>query len=132
MLGLADFLIPNESEAALLTGLSVESAAQAESAARVLLGRGARCVIVTLGAQGALVCVEGAEAELVSVFNVGPVLETTGAGDAFCGGFAAALSEGRTVLEAARFGCATAGISVTRAGTAPSMPRRAEIEALLG
>ena len=132
MLGLADFLIPNESEAALLTGLPVESKAQAEAAARVLLGRGARCVIVTLGAQGALVCVEGADAEFVSAFNVGPVLETTGAGDAFCGGFAAALSEGRTVLEAARFGCATAGISVTRAGTAPSMPRRAEIDALVG
>ena len=132
MLGLADYLIPNESEAALLTGLPVESAAQAEAAARVLLGRGARCVIVTLGAQGALVCAEGAEAVLVSSFSAGPVLETTGAGDAFCGGFAAALSEGRTVLEAARFGCATAGISVTRAGTAPSMPKRAEIEELLG
>jgi ribokinase len=132
MLGLADFLIPNESEAALLTGLPVESQAQAETAARVLLGRGARCVIVTLGAQGALVCEAGAEAEIVSAFNAGPVLETTGAGDAFCGGFAAALSEGASVLEAARFGCATAGISVTRAGTAPSMPRRGEIEALLG
>lgn len=132
MLGLADFLIPNESEAALLTGLPVESAAQAEAAARVLLGRGARCVIVTLGAQGALVCAEGAEAVLVNSFSAGPVLETTGAGDAFCGGFAAALSEGRTVLEAARFGCATAGISVTHAGTAPSMPKRAEIEELLG
>ena len=132
MLGLADFLIPNESEAALLTGLPVESAAQAESAARVLLGRGARCVIVTLGAQGALVCAEGAEAVLMNSFSAGPVLETTGAGDAFCGGFAAALSEGRPVLEAARFGCATAGISVTRAGTAPSMPKRAEIEEMLG
>jgi ribokinase len=132
MLGLADFLIPNESEAALLTGLPVESVVQAEEAARVLLRRGARCVIVTLGAQGALVCAEGADAQLVSAFNAGPVLETTGAGDAFCGGFAAALSEGASVLEAARFGCATAGISVTRAGTAPSMPRREEIEALLG
>jgi ribokinase len=132
MLGLADFLIPNESEAALLTGLPVESVAQAEAAAKVLLGRGARCVIVTLGAQGVLVCVAGAEAELVSAFRVGPVLDTTGAGDAFCGGFAAALSEGAAVIKAARFGCATAGISVTRAGTAPSMPRRAEIEALLG
>jgi ribokinase len=132
MLGLADFLIPNESEAALLTGLPVESVAQAEAAAGVLLGRGARGVIVTLGAQGALVCAEGVEAVLVSAFSVGPVVETTGAGDAFCGGFAAALGEGRGVLEAARFGCATAGISVTRAGTAPSMPRRAEIEALLG
>jgi ribokinase len=131
MLGLADFLIPNESEAALLTGLPVESVSQAETAARVLLGRGARCVIVTLGAQGALVCSEGEEAQLVGAFSVGPVLDTTGAGDAFCGGFAAALSEGAPVLEAARFGCATAGISVTRAGTAPSMPRRGEIEALL-
>jgi ribokinase len=131
LLGLADFLIPNESEAALLTGLPVESVAQAEAAARVLLDRGARCVIVTLGAQGALVCAAGAEAERVNAFNVGPVLDTTGAGDGFCGGFAAALSEGRTVLEAARFGCATAGISVTRAGTAPSMPRRGEIDALL-
>jgi ribokinase len=131
MLGLADFFVPNESEAALLTGLPVESKTQAEAAARVLLGRGARCVIVTLGAQGALVCEAGAEAQLVNAFNAGPVLETTGAGDAFCGGFAAALSEGASVLDAARFGCATAGISVTRAGTAPSMPRRSEIEALL-
>lgn len=132
MLGLADFLIPNESEAALLTGLPVESKLQAEAAARALLQRGARCVIVTLGAQGALVCAQGADAELVSSFNAGPVLDTTGAGDGFCGGFAAALSEGRTVIDAARFGCATAGISVTRAGTAPSMPRREEILALLG
>jgi ribokinase len=132
MLGLADFLIPNESEAALLTGLPVESVAQAEAAAKVLLGRGARCVMVTLGAQGVLVCEAGAEAELVGAFRVGPVLDTTGAGDAFCGGFAAALREGAGVREAARFGCAAAGISVTRAGTAPSMPRREEIEALLG
>jgi ribokinase len=131
MLRLADFLIPNESEAALLTGLPVENIPQAETAARVLLGRGARCVIVTLGAQGVLVCEAGADAVMVDAFNAGPVLETTGAGDAFCGGFAAALSEGASVLEAARFGCATAGISVTRAGTAPSMPRRSEIEQLL-
>ncbi len=131
MLGLVDFLIPNESEAALLTGQPVESVAQAQSAAQALRRRGARWVIVTLGAQGALVCAEGAEALLVGAFNSGAVVETTGAGDAFCGGFAAALSEGRSVPEATRFGCATAGISVTRAGTAPSMPRREEIEALL-
>ncbi len=130
-LGLADFLIPNESEAALLTGLPVESAAQAEAAARVLLARGARCVIVTLGAQGALVCAAGSAAVLVGAFHAGAVLDTTGAGDAFCGGFAAAVSEGASVLEAARFGCAAAGVSVTRAGAAPSMPKRAEIVALL-
>jgi ribokinase len=132
VLGLVDFLIPNESEAALLTGRAVETVAQAEMAARALMGRGARNVMVTLGAQGVLVCEAGAEAVVVPECDAGAVVETTGAGDAFCGGFAAALSEGRTVLEAARFGCATAGISVTRAGTAPSMPRRKEIEALLG
>ncbi len=132
MLGLVDFLIPNESEAALLTGKVVETVAQAEAAARVLMARGARNVMVTLGAQGVLVCAAGAAVVVVPACDAGAVVETTGAGDAFCGGFAAALSEGRTVLEAARFGCATAGISVTRAGTAPSMPRRAEIEGVLG
>ena len=59
------------------------------------------------------------------------MVETTGAGDAFNGGFATAIAEGMTPQQAVRFGCATAGISVTRAGTAPSMPSRAEIEALL-
>ncbi|MBC7143639.1 MAG: ribokinase, partial [Rhodobacteraceae bacterium] len=64
-------------------------------------------------------------------FVAGPVVETTGAGDAFNGGFAAALARGAGPIEAVRFGCATAGISVTRPGTAPSMPSRAEVEALL-
>jgi ribokinase len=59
------------------------------------------------------------------------VVETTGAGDAFTGGFAVALAEGKDLREAARFGCAVAGLSVTRAGTALSMPLRAEINALM-
>jgi ribokinase len=67
----------------------------------------------------------------VPVVSAGPVVETTGAGDAFNGGFAVALAEGHPVLDAVRFGCATAGISVTRSGTAPSMPSRSEIDALL-
>ena len=132
ILGLVDFLIPNETEAALLTGMPVESVTQADAAAKELIRRGAICVIVTMGAKGALVCVQGEAAELVGAFQAGTVLDTTGAGDGFCGGFAAALSEGRSVIEAARFGCATAGISVTRAGTAPSMPWRDEILALMG
>jgi ribokinase len=131
LLALADFLIPNESEAALLTGLPVADVTQAERAARSLLGRGARTVIVTLGEQGALLCMRNEPAILVPSFAAGAVVETTGAGDAFCGGFAAALHEGMPVRQAVRFGCATAGISVTRAGTAPSMPQRDEIDALL-
>ncbi|WP_371258564.1 PfkB family carbohydrate kinase [Bradyrhizobium sp. WSM4349] len=59
------------------------------------------------------------------------MVETAGAGDAFVGGFASALAGGAGPLEAARFGSATAGISVTRAGAAPAMPGRAEIETLL-
>jgi ribokinase len=131
LLALADFVVPNETEAALLTGLPVESVEQAERAAAALQQRGARQVILTLGARGALVRTAEGNSALLAAFDAGPVLETTGAGDAFCGGFAAALAEDQPLLDAVRFGCATAGISVTRAGTAPSMPRREEIEALL-
>lgn len=131
MLALADFVVPNESEAAILTGLPVDTIEQAERAAVALQQRGARNVILTLGARGALVRTAGGSSTIIDAFNAGPVLETTGAGDAFCGGFAAALAEDVPLLDAVRFGCATAGISVTRHGTAPSMPARAEIDALL-
>jgi ribokinase len=68
----------------------------------------------------------------VPAFRCGSVVETAGAGDGFTGGFAAALARGEAPLDAVRFGCALAGISVTRAGTAPSMPSLAEVNALLG
>jgi len=131
LLALSDYLIPNETEAALLTGLPVETVDQAKTAAAALQARGARNVILTLGAKGALVVTADGNSTLVPSFNAGPVVETTGAGDAFCGGFATALAEGQPLLDAVRFGCATAGISVTRPGTAPSMPKRNEIDALL-
>ncbi len=127
---LCDYLTPNETEAAALTGMPVTNAAEAERAAGMLLGRGARNVVVTLGAQGALVK-NTRLSKLVPAVNAGPVVETTGAGDAFNGGFAIALAEGRDLIAAAQFGCAVAGISVTRPGTAPSMPTRAEVNALL-
>ncbi len=66
--------------------------------------------------------------EYIDAFDAGPLVDTTGAGDAFNGGFAVALSEGLNVVEATRFGCVVAGLSVTRHGTAPSMPKRAEVE----
>ncbi len=131
LLALADFVVPNESEAALLTGLQVETIADADRAAAALQQRGARNVILTLGARGALVRTAAGETTIIPAFDAGPVLETTGAGDAFCGGLAAALAEGQPLLDSVRFGSATAGISVTRPGTAPSMPKRAEIDALL-
>jgi ribokinase len=127
---LCDYMTPNETEAATLTGLPVTNLAEAERAADVLLGCGAQNIVVTLGAQGALVK-NARLAKHVPAIDAGPVLETTGAGDAFNGGFAVALSEGLDIVAAARFACAVAGISVTRRGTADSMPTRAEVDALL-
>ena len=131
MLALCDYVTPNESEAQALTGIEVTGLDSALAAARALRGMGAGAAIITLGAQGALFH-NGTETVHIPPFNAGPVVETTGAGDAFNGGFAAALAEGQAPVQAARFGSATAGISVTRPGTAPSMPSRAEIDALLG
>jgi len=130
MLALCDFVTPNETEAEALTGLSVTSVAEAELAADALLAKGVGAVVITLGDKGALYR-DRSRSVHVPVISAGPVVETTGAGDAFNGGFAVALSEGMDVVEAVRFGCATAGISVTRAGTAPAMPSRDEIAALL-
>ena len=130
MLALCDYATPNESEAEALTGIAVDGPASAEAAAKALLAQGVGAAIITLGAQGALFH-DGRRTEHVPVFEAGPVVETTGAGDAFNGGFATALAEGRDPVEAMRFGCATASISVTRRGTAPAMPSRAEIDALL-
>lgn len=130
MLGFCDYVTPNESEAEALTGLPVTSVEDAVVAARALRALGAGAAIITLGDKGALFQ-DGTRTIHVPPFRAGPVVETTGAGDAFNGGFAAALAEGMDPGEAVRFGSATAGISVTRAGTAPSMPARAEIDALL-
>src|ERR1051326_1235969 len=122
---LCDFMTPNEVEAAMLTGESAP-----ERAAAALLARGPGAVVVPLGAQGALVKTPAIR-EHVAAVDAGPVVETTGAGDAFNGGFVVALAEGRDIVEAVRFGCAVAGISVTRPGTADSMPRRDEVDALM-
>ena len=130
MLALCDYVTPNETEAEALTGIAVTDVASATRAAEALLARGVGAVIVTLGANGALYH-DARQTVHVPVISAGAVVETTGAGDAFNGGFAVAISEGRGVIDAVRFGCATAGISVTRAGTAPAMPARSEIDALL-
>ena len=125
-----DYIVPNETEAATLTGLPVTTLNDAKRVGDALLAKGARNALITLGERGALLHNSKSSVE-IPAFRVGPVVETTGAGDAFVGGFAAAMARGIDPAEAARFGCAVAGISVTRPGTAPSMPRLAEVEALL-
>jgi ribokinase len=127
---LCDYVTPNESEATLLTGVPVRDVEEARRAGNVFLAKGVGTALITLGEAGALLHSRD-QSILFPAFNAGPVVETTGAGDAFNGGFAAALARGAPPAEAARFGCAVAGISVTRAGTAPSMPSLAEVKALL-
>jgi ribokinase len=127
---LCDYVTPNETEAATITGQRVESEADTLAAANAFLAMGAQNVLITLGDKGAFLHGEAGTA-MVPAFKVANVVDTTGAGDAFNGGFATALAEGKSPLEAIRFASATAALSVQKPGTAPSMPSRAEIEALL-
>ena len=127
---LCDFMTPNESEAEALTGVSIKSVDDARVAARRLLERGVGCVVITLGSQGVLLH-DAAQSIHMPCVHAGAVVDTTGAGDAFNGAFAVALAERMTLPEALRFATAVAGISVTRSGTAPSMPTRAEALAVL-
>ena len=127
---LCDYITPNEHEAAALSGIAVDSIDDARRAGDFFLAKGVGCALITLGDKGALLHSASGSVH-IPVFNAGAVKETAGAGDAFNGGFAAALAEGASALEAARFGSAVAAISVTRAGTAPSMPTRAEVDALM-
>ena len=128
---LCDYLTPNETEAEGITGVTVDSVDGARKAADVLLRKGVGNVIVTLGDKGALLHTANSS-DVVPAFKVGPVVETTGAGDAFNGGFAVGLSRGFAPIDAVRLGSAVAGISVTRPGTAPSMPTLDEAMAVYG
>lgn len=128
MLALCNYVTPNDTEAEALTGIAVADLASARRAGDALLAAGVRrAAILTLGAQGALLHSAG-DSLHVHALDAGPVVETTGAGDAFNGGFVAALAEGMDAVAATRFGCVTASISVTRPGTAPAMPSRSEID----
>jgi ribokinase len=129
-LALCDYVTPNESETETLTGVAIKSTDDARRAAEILLTKGVGAVVITLGENGALFC-SAAQSVLVPAINAGSIVETTGAGDAFNGGFATALARGDDPIGAVRTGCATAGLSVTRAGTARSMPELREVEELM-
>ena len=117
---------PNETEATLYAGDSVPP----EEAAKRLLARGLRGVVLKRGSEGSYVATAGGEAKWVEPFRVEAV-DTVAAGDCFNGAFAVALLEGNDPWAAARFASAAAAISVTRRGAQASMPTKAEVEAFL-
>lgn len=127
VLALCDYVTPNETECEALTGITVKTQTQAKQACDALRDLGVGTPIITMGDQGAFLYGHG----LVPAVAAGTVIETTGAGDAFNGGFSAALAEKKSSLEAARYGCTAAGISVTKSGTAPAMPSRDMVDALI-
>ena len=123
LLGLADVLVLNETEYAALTGVSTATTG-------VTLNRpGTGDVVVTVGAAGVRARVNGSPLALPA--HEVPVLDTTGAGDCFCGAFGAALAAGHATDAALRFATAAAAVAVQRHGAAPAMPSRAEIAAQL-
>jgi len=120
-----DYLIVNEHEACLVAG-----DADLDRAASALAARVPR-LIVTLGSQGSVVHADGAEVGRVAASAVTAV-DTTGAGDTYCGAFAAAIARGRELTAAAAFASAAAAVSVQALGAVPSIPTRARIEAMIG
>jgi ribokinase len=124
------FLItPNENEAGMLTGVEVTGVDSAKQAARKILERGVKNVIITLGANGALVFDDG-------IFTHVPVLsvkavDSTAAGDVFNGALAVAISEGQDLVSATKFACRAAAISVTRLGALQSAPTRDEVKSFV-
>ena len=129
LLALADILTPNETEAEAIAALPVRGMDQAVRAAAALAGRGAGSVVITLGPQGALVYA-ARDSKLIQARKV-EALDTAGAGDSFSGALAVAVAEGQPLLNAVRFAILAASLAVTRVGTAPSMPWRHEVDALL-
>ncbi len=123
---LTDYLTPNETELETLSG---QAGQDVTARARSLLTRVGQTAVVTLGAQGAQIVTQNQSIHL-ETFEVN-VVDTTGAGDAFNAGLAVALAEGKDLRAAVRFANATAALSVTKPGTARSVPRRAEVDALI-
>jgi len=125
-----DILTPNQSEAELLTGTKITHDAAAEQAARILLERGARQVVLKMGAAGALLASGGDAMERVNAFAV-TVVDTTAAGDAFTAGLALQHARGVSLREAVEFACAAGSLATTKLGAQPSMPSREEVLNLL-
>jgi ribokinase len=130
ILELVDVVIPNETEAAQLTGMQVQDFESAQNAANVLKQMGARRVLITLGAQGAVILDDDTPAQAIAPFPV-QVVDTTAAGDAFVGALAAALARDKDWNTSLREASAAGALAATKLGAQPSLPTRAELDAFL-
>ncbi|MBJ2355915.1 ribokinase [Sphaerochaeta sp. S2] len=129
-IGMFDLVTPNETEASCLTGIDVVNRESAHKAALALQAKGVRDVIITMGKMGCFLLTAEQEALLFPTMEV-KVVDTTGAGDAFNGGLATALSKGKDLRQAIYFATAVASLSVTKVGTAPAMPTNDEVQQFL-
>lgn len=126
LLSCVDLLIPNETELQLLTGGSLLNEEEIVKAARIMIARGVKEVIVTIGKRGC-VYVNSQDARSFQAYNV-DAIDTTAAGDSFIGGIAGALSEGKTMEAAIDFAMAVAALTVTKRGAQDALPYRHEVE----
>ena len=124
-----DIKIPNQPEAHQLSGMDASTVEGAQKAAAFFETLGIATSIVTLGEDGALVCHKGSSNHIKS-FKVNSI-DSTAAGDAFCGAFAASLARGEQLLSAVRTGCAAGALATTKLGAEPSLPNHCDIEKLL-
>lgn len=129
-LSFVDILVPNETETSIITGLPVESEEECVKAARHLQERGVEQVILTLGSRGSLVVDSDGSEIFVDPYKIEPV-DTTGAGDAFIAGFAVALAQSKSLVEAARLGNAAGALNATRLGAQGGLSTRAELDEFL-
>lgn len=120
-----DLLIPNETEAAYISGVNIAGDEDLPAAMNEIQKLGVKDVIITVGSRGVCARIDG-EMVTVPAFKV-KAIDTTAAGDTFCGALCVALSNGKPLVEAIRFGCKASSISVTRRGAQMSMPRLEEI-----
>ena len=122
-------IIPNQCETTAITGIPVNDEESASIAANVLKSKGIQDVVITMGSKGSLVC--DGKTTFVPARKVSAV-DTTAAGDVFCGGLCVALAEGRTLTEAVRFATVASSLSVQRHGAQDSIPTREEVDKLIG